>query len=106
APHVPSVYFWQRVADLCQRHDALLIFDEIVCGLGRTGALFASEHYVTPDVVVVGKSLGGGVVPFAGMITRDRYNVLQDRSIGHFTHEKSPLCSAAGLAVLEYMERE
>lgn len=106
APHVPSVYFWQRVEELCKAHDTFLIFDEIVCGLGRTGALFASEHYLTPDVVVIGKSLGGGVVPFAGIITKEAHNKVQHRSIGHFTHEKSPLSSAAGLAVLDYIERE
>ncbi len=106
APHVPTRYFWERVQRLCQQHNAFLIFDEIVCGLGRTGALFASGHYVTPDVIAVGKSLGGGVVPFAGIITQDQYNVVRHISIGHFTHEKSPLCSAAGLAVLEFLERE
>lgn len=106
APHVPTAYYWQRVADLCQKHDAFLIFDEIVCGLGRSGKLFACEHYVTPDVVVLGKSLGGGIVPFAGILTREEHNRLQHRSIGHFTHEKSPVGSAAGLAVLAYMERE
>lgn len=106
APHVPSVYFWQRVADLCQRHEAFLIFDEIVCGLGRTGALFASEHYLTPDVIVMGKSLGGGILPFAGILTREEYNCLQEKSIGHFTHEKSPISAAAALTVLQVMERD
>lgn len=106
APHVPSRYFWERVAELCRAHDAFLIFDEIVCGLGRTGRLFAHEHYVVPDVVVMGKSLGGGVVPFAGILTQEKYNVVQHRSIGHFTHEKSPLSAAAALAVLAVLERE
>lgn len=106
APHVPSAYFWQKVAELCSQYEAFLIFDEIVCGLGRTGRLFACEHYLTPDVVVMGKSLGGGILPFAGILTRDEHNRLQDRSIGHFTHEKSPLASAAALAMLNYLERE
>lgn len=106
APHVPTAYFWERVADLCREHDAFLIFDEIVCGLGRTGKLFAHEHYVVPDVAVMGKSLGGGVVPFAGILTHEKHNVVQDRSIGHFTHEKSPLSAAAGLAVLQVMEKD
>ncbi|MCB0585922.1 MAG: aspartate aminotransferase family protein [Phaeodactylibacter sp.] len=103
-PVVPTAYYWQRVKDICERHGALLIFDEIVCGLGRSGKLFACEHYLTPDVVVLGKSLGGGLLPFAGILTHEKYNTLQHRSIGHFTHEKSPLCSAAGLATLEYIE--
>lgn len=104
-PVVPTTNYWLRVQDICRKHDALLIFDEIVCGLGRSGRLFACEHYLTPDVVVLGKSLGGGLVPFAGIITHDKYNVLQHRSIGHFTHEKNPLCSAAALATLEYIEQ-
>ncbi|MBK7870339.1 MAG: aspartate aminotransferase family protein [Saprospiraceae bacterium] len=104
-PVVPTKYYWQRVWDICKKHDALLIFDEVVCGLGRTGKLFACEHYLTPDVVILGKSLGGGIVPLAGILTREEYNVLQHRSIGHFTHEKNPLTASAGLATLEYLEQ-
>jgi 4-aminobutyrate aminotransferase len=103
-PVIPTNYYWQRVWDICKKHDALLIFDEVVCGMGRTGKLFACEHYLTPDVLVLGKALGGGVVPLAGILTREDYNVLQHRSIGHFTHEKNPLTAAAGLATLEYLE--
>jgi len=104
-PVVPSLSYWQGVKDLCDRYGIFLIFDEIIEGFGRTGKMFASEHYVTPDVLVLGKSLGGGVVPFAGIVARDEHNVLQHRSIGHFTHEKNPLCSAAGLAEIEYIEQ-
>ncbi|MCG8307411.1 MAG: aspartate aminotransferase family protein [Cytophagales bacterium] len=103
-PVVPSTYYWQEVRNICDEHDVFLIFDEIIEGFGRTGKMFACEHFVTPDVLVLGKSLGGGVVPFAGIVTKDRYNVLQHRSIGHFTHEKNPLCSAAGLAEIEFIE--
>jgi len=103
-PAVPSKYYWQEVRNLCDKYNAFLIFDEIVCGLGRTGKLFACEHYVTPDVVVLGKSLGGGIVPFAGILTKEKHNQVQHRSIGHFTHEKNPLCSAAGLATLDYLQ--
>ncbi|MEO1261038.1 MAG: aspartate aminotransferase family protein [Bacteroidota bacterium] len=104
-PNVPTSYFWQRIRHLCDHHGIFLIFDEIVCGLGRTGKLFACEYYVTPDVVVLGKSLGGGIMPFAGILTHEKHNVLQHRSIGHFTHEKNPLCCAAGLAALEFIEQ-
>lgn len=105
-PVVPTQNYWQQVKAICERHDALLLFDEIVCGLGRSGKLFACEHYLTPDIVVLGKSLGGGLLPFAGIITHEKYNTLQHRSIGHFTHEKSPLCGAAGLAALEFIETQ
>ncbi len=103
-PVVPSLAYWQEIQYLCKQHDIFLVFDEIIEGFGRTGKMFASEHFVTPDVLVLGKSLGGGVVPFAGIITKDKYNTLQHRSIGHFTHEKNPLCAAAGLAEIEYIE--
>ena len=104
-PVVPSQQYWQRVKDLCERQGAFLIFDEVIEGFGRTGKMFACEHFITPDVLVLGKSLGGGVVPFAGIVTREAYNVLQHRSIGHYTHEKNPLCSAAGLAEIEFIEQ-
>lgn len=103
-PVVPSLEYWQEIQSICEEYNILLIFDEIIEGFGRTGKMFASEHFVCPDVLVLGKSLGGGVVPFAGIVTKEKYNVLQHRSIGHFTHEKNPLCSAAGLAEIEYIE--
>jgi 4-aminobutyrate aminotransferase len=80
-----------------------LIFDEIIEGLGRTGKLFACEHYVTPDILVLGKSLGGGLLPFAGIVTHEKYNVCQHRSVGHYTHEKNALCCAAALAEIDYI---
>jgi len=104
-PVVPSGEYWQEIQHLCEQYNILLIFDEIIEGFGRTGKMFASEHFVTPDVLVMGKSLGGGLVPFAGIATKEKYNVLQHRSIGHFTHEKNPLCAAAGLAEIEYIEK-
>lgn len=104
-PVVPSESYWQQIRELCDQHNILLIFDEIIEGFGRTGKWFACEHYVTPDVLVLGKSLGGGLLPFAGIVTREKYNVLQHRSIGHFTHEKNPLCSTAALATIEYIEK-
>ncbi|PIB35950.1 aspartate aminotransferase family protein [Reichenbachiella sp. 5M10] len=104
-PFIPTAYYWQSVRELCDEYGAFLIFDEIVCGMGRTGRLFACEHYVTPDVLVVGKSLGGGILPFAGILTRDKYNLVSDYSIGHFTHEKSPICSAAAKATLDYIQK-
>ncbi|WP_257658508.1 (R)-1-hydroxy-2-aminoethylphosphonate ammonia-lyase [Parapedobacter lycopersici] len=105
-PVVPSRDYWERVRLICDRHGIVLIFDEIIEGLGRTGKWFACEHYVEPDILVLGKSLGGGLLPFAGIVAKGAYNVLQHRSIGHYTHEKNPLCAAAGLAAIEYMEQQ
>ncbi|MBW2594019.1 MAG: aspartate aminotransferase family protein [Deltaproteobacteria bacterium] len=104
-PVVPSKRYWQGVRKLCDQYGALLIFDEIIEGFGRTGKMFAAEHYLTPDILVLGKSLGGGLLPLAGIVTKDRYNVLQHRSIGHYTHEKNALSAAAGMAEIEYIEQ-
>ncbi|MBK1438841.1 aspartate aminotransferase family protein [Parapedobacter sp. ISTM3] len=105
-PVVPSRYYWERVRAICNQHDIVLIFDEIIEGLGRTGKWFACEHYITPDILVLGKSLGGDLLPFAGIVARESYNVLQHRSIGHYTHEKNPLCATAGLAAVQFIEKE
>jgi 4-aminobutyrate aminotransferase len=103
-PVIPSKRYWEGVRALCDRFSALLIFDEIIEGFGRTGKMFACEHFVTPDVLVLGKSMGGGLLPFAGIITHEKYNTLQHRSIGHYTHEKNALCAAAALAEIEFIE--
>jgi len=104
-PVIPTKLYWEGVKGLAEEYGALLIFDEIIEGLGRTGRMFASEHFVTPDILVLGKSLGGGLLPFAGIVTKDKYNILQHRSIGHYTHEKNPLCAVAALAEISYIEK-
>ncbi|OQY02038.1 MAG: aspartate aminotransferase family protein [Desulfobacteraceae bacterium 4572_123] len=104
-PVVPSKRYWQGVRKLCDKYGALLIFDEIIEGFGRTGKMFASEHYLTPDILILGKSLGGGLLPLAGIVTKEKYNILQHRSIGHYTHEKNALSAAAGMAEIEYIEQ-
>jgi 4-aminobutyrate aminotransferase len=91
----------------CDRHGALLILDEIPIGLGRTGSMFAFEHYgIVPDMVVLGKGLGGGVFPLAALIARADLDVAAERALGHYTHEKSSVGCAAGLATLDIIEEE
>jgi 4-aminobutyrate aminotransferase len=107
APFIPPPDYWRRVRAACDKHGALLILDEIPTGLGRTGRMFACEHYgVVPDMVVLGKALGGGIVPFAALLARDSLNVAADRALGHYTHEKSPVAAAAALATIEFIETE
>lgn len=102
---IPSRDFWQTVRRACDRHGALLILDEIPTALGRTGAMFACEHYgVTPDILVLGKGLGGGILPLAAVIARERFDVAGDQALGHYTHEKSPVACAAALATIAYIE--
>ncbi|WP_338391869.1 aspartate aminotransferase family protein [Fulvitalea axinellae] len=104
---IPSEAYWRRVRDICDRHGVLLILDEIPIALGRTGHMFAFEKYgIEPDILCLGKGLGGGLWPMAAMVARDEYNVVADVSLGHYTHEKSPLGATAALAVFDFMEKE
>jgi len=104
---IPSKVYWQRVREICNKHGVLLILDEIPIALGRTGKMFAFEHFgISPDILCLGKGLGGGIIPFAAMIARDGLNIAGDVSLGHYTHEKSPLGCAAALATLTYIENE
>ena len=104
---IPSQRYWKRVREICSKNDVLLILDEIPIAFGRTGKMFAFEHYgIEPDILCLGKGLGGGIIPMAAVVARDDYNVAQDISLGHFTHEKSPLGSVAALAMLELIERD
>jgi 4-aminobutyrate aminotransferase len=104
-PVIPARDYWRAVRRACDRHGALLILDEIPTALGRTGAMFACEHYgVVPDMLVLGKGLGGGVVPLAALIARERFDVAGGAALGHYTHEKSPIAAAAALATIRYIE--
>ena len=104
---IPPPEYYRRVRHACDRHGALLILDEIPICLGRTGTLFAFQNYgIVPDMVVLGKGLGGGVFPIAALIARADLDVAGDRALGHYTHEKSSVGCAAALATLEVIENE
>ncbi|CDX15786.1 Aminotransferase class-III [Mesorhizobium plurifarium] len=106
-PLVPAPGFWKAVREACDRHGTLLIFDEIPTGLGKTGKFFASEHDgVTPDIIVLGKSLGGGILPIASVIARRDLDVAGDYAIGHYTHEKNPVTARAALTTIAIIREE
>lgn len=104
-PYIPRPGYWEKIRQACDRHGALLIFDEIPHSLGRTGRMFTFENFgVVPDIVVLGKGLGGGVFPMAAIIANEALDVAGDRAMGHYTHEKSPVGCAAALATLNTIE--
>ena len=106
-PFFPPREYWQKVRAACDRHGALLILDEIPHALGRTGRFFTCEHYdLEPDMLVIGKGLGGGIFPLAALIVREELDVAGDRALGHYTHEKSPVACAAALATIRVIEQE
>ncbi len=106
-PFIPPADYWRRIRAACDRHGALLILDEIPIGLGRTGRMFACEHYdVVPDMLVLGKGLGGGIFPIAALLAREHLNLGSHTALGHYTHEKNPVACAAGLATLDVIRDE
>jgi 4-aminobutyrate aminotransferase len=106
-PYVPPPGFWQEVRKACNDHGALLIFDEIPTGLGKTGRMFACEHdEVAPDILVLGKALGGGMLPIAAALCRPELDVAGDWAFGHYTHEKNPVTARAALTTLDIIESE
>jgi len=106
-PFIPPPDYWKILRAACDKHSALLILDEIPHGLGRTGKMFTCEHYdIVPDMLVIGKGLGGGVFPLAALLAREDLDVMRDRALGHYTHEKNPVACAAGLATIDCIEAD
>jgi len=104
---IPPPEYYRTVRAACDRHGALLILDEVPICLGRTGRMFAFEHYgIVPDMVVLGKGLGGAVFPMAALIARRDLDIAADRALGHYTHEKSSVGCAAALATLDVIANE
>lgn len=108
SPFIPPKLYWQHIRSACTKHGAMLILDEIPHALGRTGTMFTFQHYdIEPDIVVLGKGLGGGIFPLAAVLTRDEVNEsVKSRAVGHYTHEKNPVAAAAALAMLDVIESE
>ncbi len=103
---IPPPRYLEILREACDRHGALLIFDEIPHALGRTGRMFTCENFgVVPDMLLIGKALGGGIFPLAALVAREDLDVAGDVALGHYTHEKNPVACAAALAAIEYIER-
>jgi adenosylmethionine-8-amino-7-oxononanoate aminotransferase len=107
---VPPPGYFARLREICDRHGILMIADEVLCGAGRCGAFFAS-HAVdfTPDVLVLGKGIGGGAVPLSALLVRQDHLEEMKAGSGYFQHAQTylqaPFMTAAGVAVLEEFDR-
>jgi hypothetical protein len=99
------------VREICDRHEVLLILDEVMCGMGRTGKWFAAEHYgVAPDLLVLGKGLSGGTLALSAVATTTAHMESVRRGAGNFVHggtfSHNGIACAAGLAAVKILERE
>ena len=104
---IPPTSFLRGIREICTRNDWLMIADEVLTGLGRTGKLWAVEHYdVIPDILVVGKNLSGGIEPCAGIAARDDILGNNDKFSSGSTFAGTPGGCAAGIKTLEIYERD
>jgi adenosylmethionine-8-amino-7-oxononanoate aminotransferase len=106
---VPPDGYAQRIAEICRKHGVLLIADEIMSGMGRTGKPFAIQHWnVEPDIILVGKGIASGYAPLGAVVIARRVVDAFERGSGvfqhGFTYQAHPLSTAAGSAVLDYIE--
>jgi adenosylmethionine-8-amino-7-oxononanoate aminotransferase len=106
----PPPGYWAAVAEVCRRHDVLLIADEVMGGFGRTGTRFAVEaEGVVPDILIGGKGLGGGYAPLGGVYASDHVVdpiAASGLDVMFFTFSSSNVACAVGDAVLDILERE
>jgi hypothetical protein len=107
----PPAGYWPLVREICDRHGVLLILDEVMCGMGRTGKWFAAEHYgVLPDILVLGKGLSGGTLALSAIATSTAHLETVRRNGGSFVHggtfSHNSVACAAGLAAVRILERE
>jgi adenosylmethionine-8-amino-7-oxononanoate aminotransferase len=110
----PTTEYFQMIREICDRHDVLLIFDEIITGFAKTGNMFAAQTYgVTPDIICAGKGISSGAVPLGAMIARQdmaeafRGRPEEQRNFAHgHTFAGNPLACAAGIAVIDEIEEK
>ena len=108
---VPPDGYVERIAEICRRHKILLIADEIMSGMGRTGKPFAAQHWeLKPDVILVGKGIASGYAPLGAVLVAPHVAVAFERGSGAFQHgftyQAHPVATAAGNAVLDYLEAQ
>jgi adenosylmethionine-8-amino-7-oxononanoate aminotransferase len=108
-PPVPG--YFRRIREICDRHGILLLLDEVMCGMGRTGTLHAVEQDgIVPDLMTIAKGLGGGYQPIGGVLVQQRIIAALERGSGFFHHGHTylghPVACAAALAVQKVIARD
>jgi adenosylmethionine-8-amino-7-oxononanoate aminotransferase len=104
----PPKQYLPRIAEICRLNGILLVADEVMTGMGRTGKNFAVEHWcVEPDIILVGKGVASGYAPLGAVMVSGRVAAAIEKGSGNFLHgftySGHPVCAAAGVAVLDYI---
>ena len=107
----PAAGYFKRIREICDRHGVLLILDEVMCGMGRTGTLHACEQEgIAPDLMTIAKGLGGGYEPIGAVLLGKHIYETFAKGSGFFQHGHTymghPMACAAGLAVQETIRRD
>ncbi|KAB2854414.1 MAG: aspartate aminotransferase family protein, partial [Bauldia sp.] len=107
----PQDGYFQRVREICDRHDVLLISDEVICSWGRLGEFFGCQHYdYEPDIITTAKAIAGSYIPMGAMIASDRVFEPFSEGTAMFAHGSTfaghPVAAAAALANIDIFERE
>jgi adenosylmethionine-8-amino-7-oxononanoate aminotransferase len=108
---VPPAEYYGIISNICRKNGILLILDEVMCGMGRSGKWFATQHYgVDPDLMVLGKGLNGGYAPLSAVGCRSAHLEIIRKKSGNFIHGHTfshhPFAAAAALAVVDILEKE
>lgn len=104
--HIAEQEFLSELRDFCDKENIVLIFDEIQCGMGRTGEMFAKDHFgVQPDIMTLAKALGGGM-PIGAILSNEKVSAAIDFGDHGTTFGGNPLACAAALAVIDVIEEE
>ena len=108
---IPSMNYWPEIERICRKYDVLLVADEVICGFGRTGPWFASEHFgIQPDVMTLAKGITSGYIPLGAVMFNDRISkVLAEKGgeLAHgYTYSGHPVCTAVALENIRILQDE
>ncbi len=108
---VPPETYWPEIQRICRAYDILLVVDEVICGFGRTGHWFASEHFgIEPDLMTLAKGITSGYVPLSAVLVSDRVGEVLEAGAGEFAHGYTysghPVACAVALANIDLIERD
>ncbi|MCX8514009.1 MAG: aspartate aminotransferase family protein [Burkholderiales bacterium] len=110
---IPPSGYWLRIQEICKKYDILLVADEVICGFGRLGYWFASQHphiNINPDLIIIAKGLTSGYIPMGGVIVHDKVSevlVHQGGDFNHgFTYSGHPVAANVGVATIKYIKEQ